>query len=460
MSVLRIINSYTDQIELSQFKDIRNQICCDLAFQANETTRWSDEQRSAFITSFITNKAPSPLIFADIAACLANAIKYENIADIEYFERWSKLGKYMNLDGNNRVICLGDFIQGRVAILPGVYYVGGSFHTIVAGKNDTISTLPKAMLGRFEKAILTIVVYTDASREELSDLFGNVNEGSPLNNAEKRNARTSDIAAMVRGLAKQYRPFFSQANTKWFPKKQVNRRSIDDFIASLCFVHFNGLEKTIGTKSLMDMYRVGSNEDVYIKSFESSFKNFMKVVENYPDLCALTNRNLLLDLYYIIETSKKDSQEFKDKAHREKFLHQFIVASGELVHERKLHVMGVGKNAKAKTFDHLVGGQQMANNKKRHELLMSKIDLTNYFNTISPTRSASALTRLGAAVRDNLKTPEGKDIDLSKLHDGKTYHGGHITPSADGGNADLSNIAIQEARDNLILGRKPIEYAN
>ena len=146
MSVLRIINSYTDQIELSQFKDISNQICCDLAFQANETTRWSDDQRSAFITSFITNKAPSPLIFADIAACLANAIKYENIADIEYFERWSKLGKYMNLDGNNRVICLGDFIQGRVAILPGVYYVGGSFHTIVAGKNDTISTLPKAML--------------------------------------------------------------------------------------------------------------------------------------------------------------------------------------------------------------------------------------------------------------------------------------------------------------------------
>ena len=120
----------------------------------------------------------------------------------------------------------------------------------------------------------------------------------------------------------------------------------------------------------------------------------------------------------------------------------------------------MGKNSKPKTFDHMVGGQQMANNKKRNELFMEKLDIDNYFNEVSSTSSASALTRLGAAVRDNLKTPEGKDIDLSKLHDGKTYHGGHITPHADGADAGLSNIAIQEARDNLVLGRKPIEYKN
>jgi hypothetical protein len=102
----------------------------------------------------------------------------------------------------------------------------------------------------------------------------------------------------------------------------------------------------------------------------------------------------------------------------------------------------------------------MANNKQRNELLMEKLNLDDYYNEVSSTRSASALTRLGAAVRDNLKTPEGKSIDLSKLHDGKTYHAGHITPHADGADAGLSNIAIQEARDNLVLGRKPIEYKN
>ena len=458
MTVLRVINSDFVQLELSKFKDISDKVCCDLAFQANEFTRWSDEQRTAFVTSFITNKAPSPLIFADIAACLEHAIRTEQAADIEYYLRWKQLGDYMNLDGNNRVICIRDFINDKVSITPGNYYLDGNFYRIIEGKNDTISTMPKVMFRRFEMAILNIVVYTDASREELSDLFGNVNEGSPLNNPEKRNARTSDIASMVRGLAKLSRSFFAHEDTKWFSASQVNRRGIDDFIASLCFIYFNGLEKTIGAVSLMDMYRVGSNEDLNGKNFEGSFKNFLKVVSSYEDLRALTNRNLLLDLYYIIETAKKDGKEFKDKTHREKFLHDFIIASGELVNENKLHDMG--KNSKPKTFDHMVGGQQMANNKKRNELFMEKLDIDNYFNEVSSTRSASALTRLGAAVRDNLKTPEGKDIDLSKLHDGKTYHGGHITPHADGADAGLSNIAIQEARDNLVLGRKPIEYKN
>jgi hypothetical protein len=458
MSVLRVINSELVKLELSKFKDISDKVCCDLAFQANEFTRWSNEQRTAFITSFITNKAPSPLIFADIAACLENAIRNEQAADIEYYQRWKKIGDYMNLDGNNRVICIRDFINDKVSITPANYYLGGNFYRIIEGKNDTISTMPKAMLLRFQKSILNIVVYTDATREELSDLFGNVNEGSPLNNPEKRNARTSDIASMIRGLAKLSRPFFSHEDTKWFSASQVNRRGIDDFIASLCYVYFNGLEKSISTKSLMDMYRVGSNEDTYITTFESSFKNFLKIVQPYEDLRALTNRNLLLDLYYIMETAKKEGKEFKDKTHREKFLHDFIIASGELVNENKLHDMG--KNSKPKTFDHMVGGQQMANNKKRNELLMEKLNFDNYYNEVSSTRSASALTRLGAAVRDNLKTPEGKSIDLSKLHDGKTYHAGHITPHADGADAGLSNIAIQEARDNLVLGRKPIEYKN
>lgn len=458
MTVLRVINSDFVPIKLIKFKDISDKVCCDLAFQANEFTRWSDEQRTAFVTSFITNKAPSPLIFADIAACLEHAIRTEKVADIEYYLRWKQLGDYMNLDGNNRVICIRDFINDKVSITPGNYYLDGNFYKIIEGKNDTISTLPKVMFRRFEMSILNIVVYTDASREELSDLFGNVNEGSPLNNPEKRNARTSDIASMVRGLAKLSRSFFAHEDTKWFSASQVNRRGIDDFIASLCFIYFNGLEKTIGAVSLMDMYRVGSNEDLNGKNFEGSFKNFLKVVSSYEDLRALTNRNLLLDLYYIIETAKKDGKEFKDKTHREKFLHDFIIASGELVNENKLHDMG--KNSKPKTFDHMVGGQQMANNKKRNELFMEKLDIDNYFNEVSSTRSASALTRLGAAVRDNLKTPEGKDIDLSKLHDGKTYHGGHITPHADGADAGLSNIAIQEARDNLVLGRKPIEYKN
>ena len=41
------------------------------------------------------------------------------------------------------------------------------------------------------------------------------------------------------------------------------------------------------------------------------------------------------------------------------------------------------------------------------------------------------MLKLKAAARDNFKTPEGKQIELSKLNDGKSYHKGHVDPYAD-----------------------------
>ena len=73
-------------------------------------------------------------------------------------------------------------------------------------------------------------------------------------------------------------------------------------------------------------------------------------------------------------------------------------------------------------------------------------------------RSATDNTKLAIAARDNFKTPEGKDIDLSKLMTGK-YHNGHINPYADTGNTSIDNLVIQEDKDNLSLGRNKVQIS-
>ena len=74
-------------------------------------------------------------------------------------------------------------------------------------------------------------MYTDVTRQELSDIFTRLNDGKPLNEPEKRNASTSLIAKAVRELAKEYRSVFSNKNNKWFTDEQGNRRGPDDEVA-------------------------------------------------------------------------------------------------------------------------------------------------------------------------------------------------------------------------------------
>lgn len=454
--IKRAVNSVNISMSVEVFLDNIDSIEADLSFQANEATRWKDEQKSAYITSIILGMSPSKFIFADVEECLNFARENDFKFDIDYYDKWySKGTAYLNLDGNNRTTNLKDFRDGKCCIQSGDYLIDGMVYKIIKGLNDTYDTLPMAIKRRFLEASILVECYLDASREQLSQIFMRVNDGRPLNDAEKRNAMTSEIAKTIRSLATEYTPYFDNKDTKWFSKDQLNRRGVDDFIAGLCHIHFEGIETTISPQSLLSMYENGSVADIANGTFSRVFKDFVKVVKK-KDLKAIPNRNSILDLFYIISSQKRDKKNFKNDDACEEFVRDFVVAVGELSNDTTAYT--ISPKSAPKTFDTMVGGRQASNNMYRNKLILSKMDLDKYFVTHSSARSASPFTKFKAAARDGFKTPEGKDIDMSKLHDGKTYHGGHITPHADGGDVLVDNIAIQEAKDNLKLGRKEIVY--
>jgi len=458
--MFRVVNKIEDEITVDDFlTNVVEYLEADMAFQAGEFSRWSEYQKSSYITAQIRNFAPSKFIFADINAALEYAVENEQVMDIAYYKEWLLNSvSYLNIDSNNRTINLFGFVDDEFPILPGEYQVDEWFGEVVKGVNDLYSTLPEAIRNRFDKSTISVTKYVDVSREELSDLFININDGKPLNDPEKRNAKTSTIAKTIRDLASSYYTSFVGDDIKWIAAVSANRRYVDDFIAGMAFIYFYGLDKTISPDALWEMYDPNSNASKNASKFKKVFNNFMTFMDD-DDLKAIPNKNSILDLFVIyVENKKKNlvSIESKNSA----FIKKYIDVVGTLLIDTTGYDgKDVGANwISPKNFETMVGGRQAANNRKRNMLITKKINMNTFFKkVVLKSRGASANTKLGVAVRDNWKTPEGKNITRSKLNDGKTYHGGHDqVPHADGGGNGPNNIKIQESLDNIKLGRNPI----
>lgn len=458
--MFRCLNLTLDPLPVKDYLDnVVKYLEADMAFQAGEFSRWSERQKSEYITSVIINSAPSSLTFADINACLEYAEENEQVLDIAYYKKWLMKGvSYLNIDGNNRTINLVAFYEDEFPLLPGEYRVDEWFGEVVKGKNDLYSTMPTALRKKFDESIINITKYVDVSREELSDLFIRINDGKPLNDPEKRNAKTSAIAVVIRELALSYFTRFVSDDTKWIGPKEANRRYVDDFIAGMAFIYFYGLEKTISPDALWEMYDPTSTASKNAASFKKVFNNFMTFIDD-DDLKAIPNKNSILDLFVIyVENKKKNlvSIESKNSA----FIKKYIDVVGTLILDKETYDgKDVGSNwLSPKNFETIVGGRQAANNRKRNLLVTKKIKMNTFFKkVVLKPRAATANTKFGVAVKDGWKTPEGKDITRSKLNDGETYHSGHDQiPYADGGGNGPDNIKVQEALDNIKLGRNPI----
>ena len=195
---------YSKPIELTVLEflqKIQPNQAADKAFQANEFTRWTEEQGSSYMTSTIRGMAPSKFIFCDVPACHASAIEHERQDDIEYFQKWLDAGvTYLNLDSNNRSINISAFVRGDFGIEEAMYSLNGGLYKIKKDINDKLvltddyevdakTTMPKAMVNAYLNSLISLQMYTDVTRDELSEIFIRINDGKPLNDPEKRNAK-------------------------------------------------------------------------------------------------------------------------------------------------------------------------------------------------------------------------------------------------------------------------------
>ena len=442
----------------SFYKNIVPNQTADEAFQANKYTRWSEEQSASYMTSTACGMAVSKFILCDIQKCLDNAILNERHSDIEYYKNWLAMGvKYLNLDSNNRCINVTNFYKNKVTIESGHYDLGVSVPVLVEkGLNDTYDKLPKKLKESFDNALVSIEMFEDVTRQELSDIFTRLNDGKPLNEPEKRNASTSLVAQAVRELAIEYYSVFTHKNNKWFTDEQGNRRGPDDEVAKMFYLFVNGHSANVSSvKSLKKMYEIKSKEEEFIRQFKSIFKAFMKWLED-EQVFALP-KNSIFDLWIVFLKLKNDENAKIKDGKLKSFIKFYCKIVGNLLDDETVYDR---KDMSTQaSFSTMIGGKQPGNNIKRHELIWPKIEevFDTYFVSLDPKRSITPNERLSTAARDNFMTPENKEIDLAKLNDGETYHGGHKDAHVLGNPTTVDNSVIQEAKDNLKLGKNPVK---
>ena len=160
---------------LTQIGDFQK---ADLAFQANEFSRWEIGQKGLYIKSLIMKQAPTPFIFANVKECLKHAKHENNKTDIAYFKGWMKKGvKYLNIDSNNRNNVILEFIKGTGGItLPHGRWVIDGIRVVIDSTNDTYKTMPELIRTQFYDATIFVISYTVETRDGLSLLFLLVNE--------------------------------------------------------------------------------------------------------------------------------------------------------------------------------------------------------------------------------------------------------------------------------------------
>jgi len=453
----RLVSSDNYNLAMLDFyKNVVPNQKADEAFQANKYTRWSLEQAANYMSSTATGKAPSKFILCDIEKCLESAIQDERPSDIEYYKDWLAMGvKYLNLDSNNRCINVTDFYQNKVAIESDHYRLGDMIVLVEKGLNDTYDKLPKKLKEAFDNAVVSVQMYTDVTRQELSDIFTRLNDGKPLNEPEKRNASTSLVAQAVRELASEYYSVFTHKNNKWFTDEQGNRRGPDDEVAKMLYLFVNGHSANVSSvKSLKKMYEIKSKEEDFIRQFKSIFKAFMKWHED-EQVFALP-KNSVFDLWIIFLKLKNDENAKIKDGKLKSFIKFYCKIVGNLLNDETVYDR---EGLLPGPFSTMIGGKQPGNNLKRHELIWPKIEevFDTYFVSLDPKRSITPNERLSTAARDDFMTPEKKEIDLSKLNDGETYHGGHKEAHTLGNPTTVDNSVIQEATDNLKNGKNPVK---
>lgn len=451
MKYFRQMNYYDEIFALATYqKDVGEFQEADLAFQANKYSRWSWWQKSAYIGSIILGKAPSKFIFADAQKCLAAAIERGDKNDITYFQKKVDSDiKFINVDSNNRNNVIDDFIKNKIPLVHGKYEIGDATVT-VDEDNDTYDTLDPVLREAFDRARISISVYTDATREELSELFRNVNDGKPLMHPEILNSYTTLVANTVRELADTYGDYFAGRN-KWFSKRDINRRGIDQFIANMAFVFCYDIKKGISKSNMENFYRDGSDGEFQILKFKNTFKEFMSEVMT-ENAYAIANRNSVFDLFVIYCEMKNKKYKIADNW---EFLKSYMTAVASLLTNGEYYNVQGFKDPKS--FKVMVGGLQKSNVVLRNQLIMEIFDVDSHVVKLDPKRTYNATERMILAVRDDFMTPEGKKINPSELHTDK-YAGGHgAIPHKDGGPTTIENGVIQTKEDNLKLGGNPLK---
>ena len=162
-----------------------------------------------------------------------------------------------------------------------------------------------------------VVIETEGPEDEIEDMFERLNNGQPLNSAEKRNAKTGPLSDAIRDLVDKDEffatPGLTPPKTSQYLAFGNIRYAYNDLATKLIFLSLNDCDpdKTINTKSLDSLVEKGNSMTVdevnkVASDVRKGLRKLQRVFRN--DVYMLTKS--LVHIYYIVL-----SRLFEDYAH-------------------------------------------------------------------------------------------------------------------------------------------------
>ncbi|MDO8484395.1 MAG: DUF262 domain-containing protein [Candidatus Limnocylindrales bacterium] len=133
---------------------------------------------------------------------------------------------YAVVDGKQRLNAIWRFLADEIPLADDFRFEPGNAPDLPPGTRPPIAGSRFSEFDpRWQEVLrsthLSVVLIQNAAEEDIEELFARLNNGAPLNAAEKRNARGGDMAALVRDVAR--RPFF----TDWLTSTNARYQHFD-----------------------------------------------------------------------------------------------------------------------------------------------------------------------------------------------------------------------------------------
>lgn len=426
--------------KMANFKE---KIGLDLSFQSE--ARWSDEQKSAYVSSLITGMAPSKIIIANVDLCLETSV--EDSLDYLYFKKWKDGGKDgISIDGNNRTITLFQYLNNQVSIQHGEYNLP-SGPVIIGDANDKFKTHPKALKDFIEGNVtISVCEYINATRSDLSDLFKNINDGVPLNAQELRNCILVPFADEVRNLSKQYAAAFKNI------KKDNSRRAVDEQFVNMAVYYAYGAEHGISKKDKDMAY--GDNSSAwyhYNKGGKKSIEDTMKLVEKYSD-AGFKDVSTLLNLFMAVTYLNKQKRKILDD---EKFFKWFMAKENARVADPT--DLAVTKEGEKRNYSGCNKSTTDIFLEARYDYIVKDLngissDVVTSLDTdrlFTPTQRYQMWQNQGGICPQT-----GKIIPEDEINNHELWHADHVHPYVQGGKTIIENGQLVDKEWNLKKGSK------
>ena len=273
------------KIKLSTYRARFNRQLLKVDRSFNRRIVWTSSEANRYFSSLLRNRVPSPHVMANIQDCISFSKENGDITSEEYYRQWHNKGfKYISLDGQNRGENILRLLDDEITI-SGVFVDADGKEVTV--ENKFFSKLPVRLQDAFKDSCVTIEIYTDVLKPELTTIFKDIQAGCPLNAQETRNATLSPIAPWVRNQREKNLDFLKRITVP----DHIKRMADDENIAKIAMVLSRDKEWGLSRKDIDSWYERGEDYNTLedpncpygaaeIKRIEDILEIFGSVINN------------------------------------------------------------------------------------------------------------------------------------------------------------------------------------